>query len=103
MQALRAIPGVKSVVRGWPKAAEKLPCIAVNLAEESVRDYRDDARYLMEVEYYIRLFTAQAIQADALRDAIDDAMLGLGYRLTLAWDDDSDQIRLSLFRYRKTI
>lgn len=103
MAALRTVPGVQSVVRGWPKAKEKLPCIAVNLASEVVLDYRDDRRYLMEVEFYLRLFTAQATQADALRDAIDDLMLSQGYELTMAYDDDSEQIRMSVFRYRKAL
>lgn len=103
MAALRTVPGVQSVVRGWPKARERLPCIAVNLAAESVIDHRDDQRYLMEVEYYVRLFTAQATQADAMRDAIDDVMLAQGYELTLAYDDDSEQIRMSVFRYRKAL
>ena len=99
--ALGAIEGIQRVTRGWPKDFEKLPCAAITLAGDAPADYRDDGRRITELEYYIRVFTDQAVQRDGLCDAVDSVMAAHGYECTFRWEDDSADVRQTVMRYRK--
>lgn len=79
--ALAGIAGVASVTRGWPRQAAKLPCIAVGLTEQSIADTRDNAVYLLQRTYGIRVFAQTMTACDALQAPIIAAMQGLGYQL----------------------
>jgi hypothetical protein len=101
--ALGAIPDVAKAHRGWPKSFEQLPCIAVSEAGNAPADFRDDAEYMTELEYFIRVFAARAEQTDTISSAVEDAMLGLGYTRSFSWDDDSADVRQKALRYRKIL
>lgn len=101
--ALTLIPDVSKAHRGWPKSFEQIPCIAVAEAGNTPTDFRDDAEYLTELEYYIRVFAVKAEQIDAIASAVEDTMLGLGYTRSFSWEDDSADVRQKVMRYRKTL
>lgn len=100
--ALATIPDVKAAHRGWPKNLETFPSIVLTEAGNAPADYRDDAEYLTELEYYIRIFAVKAEQIDAIANAVEDEMRGLGYTRTFCWEDDSAEIRQKVMRYKKT-
>lgn len=93
---------MKTVTRGWPKETDTLPCIAVALAGSATADRRDDARYLTEMEYYVRIFAATQGAADALAERVEVAMATLGYEQTFAWEDSSSEVRQLAMRYKTT-
>lgn len=98
--AIKQVPGVASVTRGWPKQGAKLPCVLVGLAADVAEDYRDDEEYLTSLEYDVRIFSRTSDDSDAVSDGVDDAMRGLGYRRTLRYEDYGEDIRMVVLRYK---
>lgn len=99
--ALKQVPGVASVTRGWPKQSAKLPCVLVGLAADVAEDYRDDEEYLTSLEYDVRIFSRTSDDSDAVSDGVDDAMRRLGYRRTLRYEDYGEDIRMVVLRYKQ--
>lgn len=99
LDALKGIPGL-TVTRGWPKDFVRLPCAAVSLASDNAADHRDDARYLTELEFYIRVFGDTNRQVDTVLPQINQAVEGLGYERTFLWEETDGSIRQTVLRYR---
>lgn len=101
-EALRAIPGIRSVTGGWPRADAVLPCVAVELAALVPAEHADNRRYAVSLTYDLRLFAPDIDQREALSSDIDDVMLALGYALELVYHENS-QGRMSVMRYGRII
>lgn len=101
--ALAETPEVRSVTRGWPQAftQDTLPCIALALAGEQGIDYREDKEYLTETEYYVRVFAKGTAQMDRIARAVARTMEALGYVRALQWEDFSEDVKQTAFRYRR--
>lgn len=102
-EALAALDGIKNVTRGWPKSFERLPCLAISKAADTPVDFRDGREHVAELEYYIRIFTDRAKDADALAPLVNEAMERMGYTRTFAYDDDDADVRMQALRYRKYV
>lgn len=102
-ERLGMIEGVQHVTRGWPKRMENLPCIAVAKAADTPVSFRDDREHTAQLEYYVRIFTAKAQQADELAAKVDAAMEDMGYIRTFAYDSDDADVRMAVMRYRKYV
>lgn len=100
IEALSALPELVRASRGWPKDFKRLPCACVSRASDVARDYRDDAAYLRAYEYYVRIFAQTADQADFAADAVDDMLVSMGYERTFVYDDDNEDVRQVVLRYR---
>lgn len=100
IEALTALPELQRASRGWPKDWGRLPCACVSRASNVVQDYRDDTAYLRAYEYYVRIFAQTADQADAAADAVDDMLVSMGYERTFVYDDDNEDVRQVVLRYR---
>jgi len=94
--ALAQIQGIGSVTRGWPKQTAKLPCAAVGLDDESVADIRDNAAYLIQRVYGIRVFAATMSACDETGESITAAMEALGYTLTRTQEIDGETAQQKL-------
>ncbi|MDD3410517.1 MAG: hypothetical protein PHY12_06875 [Eubacteriales bacterium] len=103
LSALRALEGVKLVATNWPKALDTTPCVLLMQAGESAADYRDDAEYLTEIEWYVRVFCKKDEQQRTLCRAVHEAMEALGYRRTFRWDEGAADVRQTVFRFMKQI
>ena len=103
LERLSGLEGVQMVTRGWPKRLGRLPAIALNKAADMPVDFRDDGGHITQLEYDVRIFADRAAQADALCQAVDAQMEALGYVRTMAYDDDSQQVRLAVLRYRRFV
>ena len=68
---LSTLDGVQRVTRGWPASFARLPCIAVSKAADMPVAFADDGERIAQLEYYIRIFTSGAQQADMLAEAAD--------------------------------
>ena len=101
LTALREVPDVASVTRGWPRQDAKLPCVLVGLAADAAEDYRDDEEYLTSLEYDVRIFSRTSDDSDAVSDAVDDAMRALGYRRGMRYEDYGEDIRMVVLRYKQ--
>lgn len=101
--ALGALEGVRSVTRGWPRSFERLPCLAISKASDTPVDFRDDREHVAQLEYYIRIFTNRAQEADTLAPLVDEAMERMGYTRTFSYDDDDADVRMAALRYRKYV
>jgi len=97
--ALRAIPDLTQVTRGYPKRVEALPCASVAEADQRGAAWGDDDAYARRVAMDVRLYTVTSAQQDALTPLIDDAMRALGYRFELSYVDDTSEIRMAVLRY----
>lgn len=100
LQALRQACAGATVTTAWPRESPQRPVILVTLAGDSPADYRDDRRYLTELEYYVRVFAARA---DDMRRACADvhtALEGLGYELTFRWEEPGEGWRQTALRYK---
>ena len=64
LAALSGIAQVRRVTRSWPVGACDLPCIAIARAAQTPVDYRDGRAYLTVLEYYVRVFAADAASGD---------------------------------------
>ncbi len=102
-ERLSALPGAAQVTRGWPRSLAQLPLIAVSKAADTPIDSRDDREYAARLEYYIRIFTSKAKEADELAESVDAAMEELGYVRTFSYDDDDSDVRIAAMRYRKYV
>lgn len=102
-ERLCAIDGVAAVTRGWPKSFAQLPCIAISKAGDTPVDYRDGRERIAELEYYIRIFTQRASDADAIAVEVDAIMESMGYTRTFSYDDDAQDVRMDALRYRKYV
>jgi len=93
-QALTIVRGVKCVTRGWPTAmdSDTLPCIVVQKAGEKSADRRDDREYLTEVEYYIRVFSKSASEADRVAADALGVVEGLGYERVFGWEEFTQDV-----------
>lgn len=102
MDALGAIEGVARVTRGWPHqpAQDALPCIVVQKTGEKAVGWRDDLEYLTWREYTVRVFAAQAMQADALDAAVRRTMRALGYGRSFSWEESDGTAHQRLSRYQ---
>lgn len=103
VQALGNVTGVAAVTRGWPKREAALPCVAVVLAGERRGESRDDAEYLTEIVFYIRIFARTAESVDALAPSIRQAMEDLGYERDFAWEDAEERGHYRAERYRAVL
>jgi len=99
----QAIEGVARVTEGWPLDFKKLPCIAIEEASNIPARFADDAEYMTEIEYYIRVFTLKSEERRTMADAVDDIMTGQGYTRSFAYDSNEPDIRYKALRYNKTI
>ncbi|MEG0901696.1 MAG: hypothetical protein RSG96_06220 [Clostridia bacterium] len=103
-RALLAVAGAVMVATAWPKGFGALPCVLVQLAGERGADRRDDAVYLVQLEWYVRVF-ARKREQDLLPlcGRVCAAMEALGYEHIFRWDDDSAEVCPVVFRFVKTI
>lgn len=99
---LTALGGIEGadVVTAWPREPGLIPVVMLTLAGESAADRRDDRIYLIEYEYYVRVFAAKAADLRRVRAAVDDVMDSLGYACVLRWDEPGDGWRQTAMRYR---
>jgi hypothetical protein len=95
-QTLAQIEGIGSVTRGWPKQTAKLPCAAVGLDDESAADTRDNAVYLVQRVYGIRVFAATMSACDAIGESITAAMEALGYTMSRTQEIDGETAQQKL-------
>lgn len=100
---LSTLDGVQRVTRGWPASFARLPCIAVSKAADMPVAFADDGERIAQLEYYIRIFTSGAQQADMLAEAADAAMEEMGYARTFSYDSDEKDVRMAALRYRKYV
>ena len=102
LNALGALEGVRRVTRGWPSqpAEDALPTIVVQKTGESGVGWRDDLEYLTKLEYTVRVFAAQAAQADTLARGALQVMEELGYRRAFAWEESDGRVHQRLFRFQ---
>ena len=100
IQAISGLEGVAAVTQGWPKREAVLPCVAVVLAGERGAERRDDAEYLTEVIFYLRIFARTAEGTDALAPSIRRTMADLGYERDFAWEDADERGHYRAERYR---
>lgn len=91
------------VTRGWPRAdaADVMPLIALQLAGESCTARYDDAAYLMETEYYLRVFARDPAQCDRVAREACRCMAGLGYQRVFAAEEATAAVHQRIGRYRK--
>ena len=104
IRALAAATSAQHITRGWP-AAEATglePVIVLRLASESCTARYDDAAYLMETEYDLRVFTRDPAQADTVAEEVRQCMLGLGYQRVFAAEETSAAMHQRIGRFRKT-
>jgi len=95
-EALAQLSGVAGVTRGWPRQTAALPCIAVGLTEQNTADTRDDAAYLTQHVYGIRIFAATMGGCDTLGEAVIPAMQTLGYTLSRMQEVDGETAQQKL-------
>ncbi|MBE5801693.1 MAG: hypothetical protein E7319_05325 [Clostridiales bacterium] len=102
--ALASGTDARHVTRGWPgaEAEELLPLIAVQLAGESCTARYDDVAYLMETEWYLRVFAADPAQADSIGRQAGMLMHELGYEPVFAHEEATARVHQCIRRYRKT-
>lgn len=100
---LGELEGVRSVTRGWPKRPEALPCIAVHKAADTPVVFAGDRAHIAQLEYDVRVFAVRSEQADTIAAAADTAMEDMGYTRTLCYDDDSQDVRMAVLRYRRYV
>ena len=101
LAALSGIGQVRRVTRSWPVGACDLPCIAIARAAQTPVDYRDGRAYLTVLEYYVRVFSADAATGDEIAAQADAAMERLGYNCVFAADEDDKDTRIRVMRYQK--
>ena len=101
LAALAAVWGVKKALPAWPKTWAELPCVVVTEAGNKPVDYRDDKIHVVELEYYVRVFTETAQERSTIASAVDDAMGALGYRRSFSWEEDGEGGRQKALRYKK--
>lgn len=101
--ALRSIQGALQVYTNWPKSFDALPCVLLTQAGESPADFRDDAEYLTEIEWYVRVFGSQETPHRAICKAVQETMTALGYQRTFRWDEGAADVRQTVFRFITTI
>ena len=99
--ALGNLLSVALVTRGWPTDQAALPCVAVALASGTPDDYRDDAEYLTELVYYVRIFCATPPECDAVAADVHAVMTGLGYMKDFASEDFGGDVCQLSTRYKK--
>lgn len=104
---LAEIKGIKTCSAAWPQKLESTPAITVTLAGDKPTDYRDDRRYLTELEYYIRVFasTNTKAKADAWRRIASEAMKlmeGEGWSMTFRWEEPGADMRQFAMRFKKS-
>ena len=95
-EALAQIAGVASVTRGWPRQTAALPCIAVGLDDQSTADTRDNAAYITQHTYSVRVFAQTMSGCDALQEAVADTMTALGYTLEHTGEIDGETAQLKM-------
>jgi len=100
MAALSRTGGLRRVLPAWPDVWAELPCAVVTEAANRPADHRDDRERVTELEYYVRVFASRAEEAARAAEAVDAAMLELGYARTMAWEDDGAPVRQKVLRYR---
>lgn len=102
--ALAAATSARHVTRGWPAAdaAEQEPLIALRLASESCTARYDDAAYLMETEYDLRVFARDPAQADTVAEEARLCMHALGYQRVFTAEETSAAMHQRICRFRKS-
>lgn len=100
LTALEACKGARSICRGWPESFELLPCIAVSEASNQVERFYSTDEYILEAEYYVRLFTKKAKEGDSLAIEVEELLKGIGFDRTFTYEDDNENIRQRLMRFR---
>lgn len=94
--------GVKAALPAWPATKAKLPCIVVTEAGNTPIDHRDDREYIIELEYYVRVFSNTPGEQAKIASDVDDAMKALGYSRTFSWEDDGAEVRQKVLRYKQS-
>lgn len=98
---LQAIPGVQRVTSEWPQDWKVMPCITITEASNLPAVRYGDRERITELEYYIRIWGRTGAEVVSIASLVDDVMAGLGYERTMAYDDDSADVRQKAMRYRK--
>ncbi len=100
--ALARGTSARHITRGWPLAEDVLPVIAIRLSRESCTARYDDAAYLMETEYDLRVFARDAAQADTIAREACQCMAQMGFERTFAAEEPSAAVHQHMSRYQKT-
>ena len=100
--ALKDIPGLGSISGSWPTAKSKFPAIVIGLASRQNTDRRDDQAYMVEIEYYVRIFAYDADTVDDLFDAVKTRMEAIGWELTYSFEQNAEGALQMITRYTKT-
>jgi hypothetical protein len=100
--ALKDIPGLGSISGTWPTAKSKFPAIVVGLVSRKNTDRRDDQAYLVESEYYVRIFAYDSDVVDDLFDAVKTRMEAIGWELTYSFEQNVEGALQMICRYSKT-
>lgn len=103
--ALEDISKLKSVSSEWPDEKALYPAIVVALASEINDDYRDDAPYLMEMEYYVRIFDTDKTKKRmrAVLEEADQRMAAIGYRRISRVEQNMPRVNQWICIYQTTI
>lgn len=103
LSALEDIPGLGSVSDAWPDAETALPAIVVSLAGKKTADRRDDKKYIIGLEYYLRFFATTSTDNQTMFHEAESRMEALGYECTYEFDQDTAGAKQYVTRFTKTI
>ena len=102
--ALAAATSAQHITRGWPAAdtAELEPIIVLRLASESCTARYDDAAYLMETVFDLRVFARDPAQADLVAEEARQCMHALGYQRVFTAEEATAAMHQRISRYLKS-
>lgn len=103
--ALAGIPSLKALCSSWPDDKTKYPAIVVDLAADQSSDFRDDRPYLVELEYYIRIFDTDPTKKRmrAVLAEVDTRMEALGYTRTFRFEQNENNVKQWVTRYKTMV
>ena len=101
--ALEDIPGLQSLSSSWPNDETAFPAIVVDLASDQTADRRDDQPYLVELQYYVRLFARSKDELRQLMPAVDTRMAAIGYERVFRFEQNDANVKQWVTRYVTTV
>ena len=100
LEALEPIPGLRYVGDSYPEGEAETPLIVVELASDRVEKYAGDKPYLVEMEYYLRIYGTEKKTMRRILAEADARMADIGYRRTFRYEGNSADIKLWTTRYK---
>ena len=104
IRALAVETSAQHITRSWPAADAAVlePIIVLRLASESCTARYDDAAYLRETEYALRVFARDPAQADTVAEEARLCMHALGYQRVFTAEETSAAMHQRICRFRKS-